>query len=468
MVVFVLLVGYRDSRIGLLGLGGLMAMGLGVAIFFKPQLGTYVLAATVFTNMSDVFTDMGLPGVNKPLVALTFGSIVIGRIMRRQSFQLKRTEWLLMAYGATWLASAFIARDRDLSINHFIDFIKDFLIVLSIVYSLQSQEHWKRAVWFIIIATTVLAAMGTYQVITGDFDEIFWGFATVTPDVDQMRLSGPVGDPNFYSQILNAVMVLALYRFISEKKFLLKLIAGICTFLLLFVVINSYSRGSFMAMIMVFAITVIERGINIKKLIMIALTIFFVIPLLMPFLPKGFSERMETLSVFTDDEASVHQDGSFQGRTSEMLSGLLMFLDSPFLGIGVGNYEGTYHDYAKRLGLERRTEERQAHSLYVEIIAETGALGLITFLGVIIALFIGLNAVRRQTKKFDPESDWPTWIISLQIAIISYLTTSIFLHGDYIRYLLFLISLGAAAIHLHNKLQESPPTLTLPKVPGSA
>lgn len=457
MVVFVLLVGYRDTRMAVLALGGLVAMGLGLATLFRPQVGIYILAITVFTNVSSIFVDRGLPGTNKPLVVLILASVVIGRLMRRQTFHLRRIEWFLMAYGGVLLASAIFAKDRATSFNEFIDFVKEFLIILAIVYALETRQHWKRTIWIIIGTTTALTLLGAYQVITGNFGNTFWGFATVTPDVDQMRLSGPIGDPNFYGQILTAIMVLALYRAITEKNVLLRIAAGAATLLIIFSIINTYSRGAFVAMLLVFGLTFIERGVNIKKITLLLALVFMVIPLLMPILPTGFSERMQTLSIFTNEDANIHQDASFRGRSSEMQSGILMFLDSPFLGIGAGNFEDTYQDYAIKLGLENRTERRQAHSLYVEIMAETGLFGLITFAGIIITLFVGFKQARRHSRIWDPDSDWPIWINSLQIAIVAYLTTSIFLHSDFFRYLLFLIALGATAIHLisrHNPHQH--------------
>jgi O-antigen ligase len=250
-------------------------------------------------------------------------------------------------------------------------------------------------------------------------------------------------------------MALALYRALTEKTVLLRMVAAVATLVIIFSIINTYSRGAFVAMLLVFALTFIERGVNMKKLAVILALIFLLPPIVLPFLPKGFSDRMATLSVFTSEDATIHQDASFTGRSSEMLSGMLMFLDSPFLGIGAGNYEDTYQDYAIKLGLENRTERRQAHSLYVEIMSETGIFGLLTFGAIIMSLFIGFQQIRKHAKIWEPDSDWPIWINSLQIAIISYLTTSIFLHGDFFRYLLFLIALGATAIHLITRQNPS-------------
>ena len=458
LVLLVAGIGYRDSQVGLFAVGGLGAAGLGALIFFRPQVGTYILVITIFTNMSAIFTDLGLPGINKPLVALTLVSVVAARYLRRRSFQLKRVEWFLLAYGGVWLTSTFVARDRGISFEHVVDFAKEFFILLCIVYSLESQATWKRAIWLVILSAAALAALGTYQVISGNFTQTFWGFAVVTPDVTQMRLSGPIGDPNFYGQTLLAVLPLALYRLLDEKKLRLKLVAAISLGLLVFIILNTYSRGAFLGLVVVLTLTLIERRIKLSTILMIILAASFIMPLLLPFLPHGFTERIQTLSVFASEDATVHQEASFRGRTSEMISALMMFVEHPFLGIGVGNYEANYQDYARRLGLEYRTEERQAHSLYLEIIAETGSFGLIAFIGLFMSLIAGLYKTRRQSKRFDPPADWSTWLVSLQIGVIAYLTTSIFLHGDFIRYLWLLVALGATAIHITGRLTVSVPS----------
>jgi len=454
LMLLVLLIGFRDSRIGLLAIGGIGGIALAVAIFFYPEVGAYVLAVAVFSNVSSIFTDNGLPGINKPLVVLTFVSIVAGRFVRRQPFRVQRTEWFLFAYTGVVLASTFFAKDRAEAIDAFITIVKDVLIVVTLVYALQTPRQWKITIWLMIATTTAMALLGSFQVFTGNFSQIFGGFATVTPDVDQMRLSGPVGDPNFWGQILDAVLALALYRFIAGKAFRWKVAGGIATVILLFAVVNTYSRGAFIALALIFLLTGIQRRINLKKLVIIVAVVMLVLPVGMTFLPKGFTERMQTLTAFSNNDktTAVRQDASFQGRTSEMLSGLLMFLDQPILGVGVGNFEGNYQDYARRLGLEFRTEIRQAHSLYVEIIAETGILGILAFWAVIISLFARMKRSHRELNGLH--DNWLEWVASLEIATASYLTTSIFLHGDFFRYLMFLVAMGIAAGHISHKLWE--------------
>lgn len=454
VVLLVIGIGFRDSRLGLTVAGGLAGAALGIVIFLRPWIGTYVLAVTILTNISSVLTDQGLPGINKPLVALTFVSVMAAHFLRRRRpLRLKPVEWLMLGLGGVWFASYFVADDPYTTIEEITEIVKSFIILLVVVYSIDTEASWKRVIWLVIFSTAFLAMLGAYQVITGNFDQTFMGVAMVTPDVTQMRLAGSIGDPNFYGQVLAAVLPLALYRILNERSFWLKLAATAATFLIVFAILNTYSRGAFLAMVVTLILIAIERRIRLSLVVMIAMATV----IMMQFLPEGYNQRIETLSIFTSEDTTVHADQSFQGRSSEMMSGLQMFTEHPLLGVGAGNYEANYQEYASRFGLEYRTEDRQAHSLFVEVAAETGLLGLMALGGLFVSLLFGFIWARRISKRIDKYSDWPVWITSLQMSLTSYLITSIFLHGDFIRYLLFLVALGAAAIHISDRLAESTP-----------
>jgi O-antigen ligase len=71
-----------------------------------------------------------------------------------------------------------------------------------------------------------------------------------------------------------------------------------------------------------------------------------------------------------------------------MIIAVQMFLENPILGVGKRNYQALYVEYSSMLGLDPRLEDRQAHSLYLELAAEMGMLGLLSFGGILLALFL--------------------------------------------------------------------------------
>jgi O-antigen ligase len=455
--LLVILIGDHNAAFRLMVLGGMLAIGLGVAIFVRPQLGAYILAVSVFTNMSSILIEQGFPGITKPLVALVFLGVLANRLLSRDLPGLKRSEWLLLVYGGIWLASSLVANDRDIALRRVADFVKDFVILLCIVYPLESRPGaWKRAVWLVILSAGVLAAIAAYQAVTGHTEQTFFGFskfvhAQIVENVDDGRLIGPLDDPNYFGQILVAVLPLALYRVLDERKLMLKLLALATALFLVMAILNTYSRGAFLAMVLVLILIAIERRIRPSLVLLVALSSAVIIP----FLPARFTDRLETLSIFTDREASVHSEVSFRGRTSEMLVGVRMATDHPLLGVGIGNYAVNYQDYASQLGLEHRTEDRQAHSLYLEMAAETGMLGVLAFTAVFAAVLLGLNRARGKLNMLPEYRQWPGWITSVQMSIVAYLASSIFLHNDYIRYLWLFVALAMAMIRLADKLSAN-------------
>ena len=140
-----------------------------------------------------------------------------------------------------------------------------------------------------------------------------------------------------------------------------------------------------------------------------------------------------------------------------MLTGLAMFREHPFLGVGFANYNDNYWSYAGNLGLEATARNvgsassaRQPHSLYVEIMAETGIFGIASFL---VFIYITLRDLYRSRmingeNKVKADPDWSLWITSIFMAIFTFLVAGIFLHGIGFRFIWVLSGLALAIIHL--------------------
>jgi len=118
-----------------------------------------------------------------------------------------------------------------------------------------------------------------------------------------------------------------------------------------------------------------------------------------------------------------------------------MFNDHPVVGVGYGNFEIHYPRYAQSLALDGRSEERQAHSLYLEVAAETGVVGLLAF-GLLLAA--ALASVQQARTAFAEEGRTRDshMATAFGIALLGYLVASVFLHLTYPRY--FWLILGIA------------------------
>jgi O-antigen ligase len=289
-----------------------------------------------------------------------------------------------------------------------------------------------------LAAGIFLGTLSVIQVVFGTYVNNYGGyansaFATIS-DESGYRLGGPVADPNYYAQMMLVIVPLALDRLWNEARRIMRWLAvwalSVCSFAVLF----TYSRGGFISLVIIILamIFIYHRG-ELRYLIAVLTVVLF----LANFLPDQFAARIRSLTELVPWASSgsangVAQDLSLRGRTSENIVALRMFADSPILGVGIGNYPLLYQKYARGLGLEFRSEVRQAHNLYLEIVSETGLLGLFSF-GILIWGMFG--SIWKSQKSLRQKGLFSTshMIVAHAFGLLGFLLAAIFLHAVFFR-----------------------------------
>lgn len=457
----VIAVSNANTKLGLYGLAGLLAIAVVMAIIIRPSLGANILVLAIFTNISDSFTTVGYPSIIKPLVAIVSVALLIHYIYAGQlpiwHPKTARIEFFLLAYFMVVITSFLVASDKNQALNEILDLGKDMVIIYCVLFALRDAASWKQTTWLIIITTAALCCLSIYQLVTKDYTQTFFGSASITMDKvfgdsTTPRIGGPINAPNLWGQILVAVATLLIFRIIHEKRTWVQLASVGMLIIISYIILNTYSRGAYLvfAIDVMLILFVFEKHFNP----LIAFAGVGVLILMLPFIPATYRDRFITLSAFTA-ENGIYQDTSFRGRTSEMLTGLTMFATHPILGVGAGNYPNNYQHYAQLIGIEFRAQARDPHSLYVQLLAETGILGTIAFMGLAFALIRALTRACRTAELSPQLQEWVPWINAIRLAIISYLLTSIFLHNAYIRYFWILVAMALAAIQLTDTMVKN-------------
>ena len=145
-----------------------------------------------------------------------------------------------------------------------------------------------------------------------------------------------------------------------------------------------------------------------------------------------------------DEGGLKSADGAIQGRATEMLAAMLVFMDHPIIGVGPGMFRYEMEEYSKIVSIRNITTVREAHSLYPGVAAETGALGFITLMGIFLYTLYRLAKSRNYWLKRNHIA-MANLSTGFFLAIISYMTTGIFLHMSYIRYLWLILALAFIA-----------------------
>ncbi len=457
-------ISYGSTDIKVFTFAAIIGVMVVMAIYQKPEFGAYLLIIMVFTNASDLLTDEGFPGVNKPLVAVIFISIVANYFLRTGKFsklpEMTRTEWSLLGFYLAIVVSTFVAPEKGEAFDVIIDVTKDIAIGIILLITLNTREKWETSLRLFLFVMTAVAGLGVVKMSLG-LDQTFLGLAQLSAigqldDSGMLRYGGPIGESNMWGQVLSATLPIAIYRFKYEKKNSKKFIMAISTLIILLAIIYTNSRGAFVALGLVIPLILLQMKVKPLHIMMAGLALVS----LFAVLPENYSQRLISLNVFfaPQDEYAIQQDDSLVGRSNQIRAGLAMFQDNLLLGVGFGNFSANYWEYAERLGLTtigmRASTQiaRHPHSLYIEILSEMGLVGFITFSIFFYYLFSYLINAQKKYEAYVADSDWASWMFALAFSLTTFLVSGLFLHGLLFRYIWMLIGFIMAALSINRDL----------------
>jgi O-antigen ligase len=351
----------------------------------------------------------------------------------------------LALYGLVGYLSLLYADNFDRAQRTLYFFFRDSLAAVVIVILLQQAATLRRVIWGLLAAGIFMGSITVYQQLTNTFTNNYGGFAQaginfIADGANDYRIAGPFANPNAYAQILNVLIPLALDRLWNERTRPFRLFAAwalaVCTLSVFF----TFSRGGFLTLILVLGLMLIRRP---PRLSVLLITIAIAIPLFQ-FLPANYTERISTLTNFLpSSESNPTDDNSFRGRTSENAVAWLMFMDQPILGVGLDNYPEKYLEYSSLLGIDPRREARAPSSLYLEILAEEGLVGLGVFLIILGVMLYGLQRAKENFTVVGM-NDYASMAIAFTVAMLGYLFAALFKNSAYSNFFWMLTGIALA------------------------
>lgn len=425
-------------------LAGVVGMGFAFASLGRPELGLLMLVWIIYTRLSDVLVHTyGAPSIAKPYTALMI-LVVVGRWFffdeRPKGWQ--RAFIVLFAWGIAIFPSLLYAADPYRVQGVISDFVKDGIIVVVIVVLLQRGITFRRVIWVLLATGIFMGTISTIQQMTGTFEQEYWGYGqarveNIAGEEEDYRIAGPIGNANFYGQILVVLVPLALDRLWHEKKLLWRLVAAWALAVCVLSILFTFSRSSLIGMILAIVFLFVRRPPGVLSLFIMVL----IASQLLTFMPKGYTDRIMTLTEFF--EGDVRNEVSFRGRASETKAAIMMFQEHPFLGVGVANYPVHYQEYSRKIGLDSRRGERHPHSLYLEIASEQGFLGLAALLILVGTLLLTLYHAEQELIQAG-EQDLADMTVALMAGMVGYFVIATWNHNAYPRFLWLLVGISMA------------------------
>jgi O-antigen ligase len=424
-----------------------------------------LIGATVFLIYMNVpavmVTEHGVPKPVALLVPLLLVLPVAYRVLLRgESVRFPGMILAALLMLACHSVSALVSGNPAKAIGTVFEWLAEgILLAFMLVNALRTRREVLVGARAVVAAGALMGFIVLLQQILGPTDYTMAGFGQLSSaDIEkaQHRLSGPIGEQNRFAQILVVVIPLAAGLAVSAHprrrwRYWLAMIL-ICGGVLL-----TFSRGALVSLVLVIPFALLFGFMRLRHLVVITLVggVFLMAMSLTtstPYLVKRVTSIGEVIMQSTGlaPGGFRNADGAARGRVTSMKAAGLLFMDHPMLGAGPGLAPSYYREYALLAGGKVRAETRRTHNLYLQMASETGVIGLSAFLLVIWMVLRPVNAVRRRTYF----SDRQLWGLTcgLQLAVLTFLMTSIFLHAAYVRYCWLLLGLAVAAAQLPSRV----------------
>jgi O-antigen ligase len=270
----------------------------------------------------------------------------------------------------------------------------------------------------------------------------------------ELRAAGPIGEPNRYAQVLVVLLPLGVLQFRIERSLKLRTVALIASAIILGGMCLTFSRGALLTGAIVFAMMVVTRLLNAKHVFASAAAILLFVVFVNPEVTTRLAslERLKVLFSRTHGSSET-PDSSAILRYEENVAAWRVFLDHPILGIGPGHFSYFYSiPYTNRIGLMQQTKGYRGHNLYLETLAETGLIGLLSLLAIIFVVMRGLWKEHQRLARRRPELDYVA--VGFFLSLTAYAISAVFAHLSYQRYFWLLVAVSSAAVRIIHQSSE--------------
>jgi len=258
---------------------------------------------------------------------------------------------------------------------------------------------------------------------------------------------GRIGDNNGFAVWLNTALPFIYYGGLQLKNRSWRYIAKGFFGGTILAVVLTFSRGGFIALVVVLALILlnIRKKVILFFLIMVASVsiLFLASPGYSPSEDTSFMgekrskekgtidetlgkwrQRIETLREPTDRIASANSRIHFWKTAIDMAN------DNPLLGVGFGRYRSEYNCYDTLHG--KFGPRRAVHNTLLKILAETGYTGFAVFTILILACLSTISRAKRRMRKCEDaglKREFSNYTTMLRISVIAYFLGGFFVNA---------------------------------------
>lgn len=266
------------------------------------------------------------------------------------------------------------------------------------------------------------------------------------------------GDNNHIAMVMVMILPLAfyLYRYTKRRIVALGFLGLLATTVL--AVVATGSRGGLISMLTLSAWLVVTGKRKMAGIFVIVLCSVMVVSLA----PESWTSRMNTIK-------TAEEDSSFLGRVGAWKVSSAIALSNPFFGGGFRSIQGIevwnrFKDSQGFLGfidtppvMGVHGGGKAAHSIYFEVVADLGFLGLLIYLSILLNAFVVGSKIKRFIRNKGDDYAWAYDLANMLMgSMLVYMVGGALLSAAYFE-LPYICTMLLAVLFRLVSIQESKP-----------
>lgn len=335
---------------------GLFALIAALLVYKIPEFGVVAI----------LFAAPFLPTM--ALVALMAFLLICFFVKYLRGKRVIRMEWMditVILFAAVFACAGFFSvspADSVFPMLVFLCFMSGYFLVVNLIRS----TEWVNRCFLSVLSSAVLVALyGIYQNFFVKADTT-WQDTEMFEEISG-RVVSTLENPNVLAEYLIMILPIAVVGFLCAKSASRRLLYLFAGGVLGACLIFTWSRGAWLGIMIAMMLFLLMYS---KKFLVVGLFGILAIPFLPFVLPQSILNRFLSIGNLGDSSTSYRVniwDGTLDMVSDHFLSGI---------GVGVDVFGKVYPRYALS-GIELAPH---SHNLYLQILVETGILGLLLFI----------------------------------------------------------------------------------------
>lgn len=355
---------------------------------------------------------------------LAVGAYIMNRIARRESIVVLSNEMVIAGLLGAWaLLTIPLSIWPGGSLSTLLQLFGKTLVIFWLIgHVINTSDRLYKTAILIALMSIPLAITAIYNLRTEAF-------------IGDGRIAGYSGalttNPNDLALMLSLMVPLTVALMLSAKGRLIRLFFAIVSILSVVAILATYSRGGFITLVAISILYVFKMLREGKFVVLfIGVSAFIFCALLVP---VDYIDRVATIASPGEDPT-----GSAQERWSDMRVALMLIVQQPIIGVGIGTNE-------LALNAARGEHWLQVHNVYLIYGVELGLPGLLLFLMLLFFSFQSAKKAEILGRQRNDQRGFANISEGIKISIIAFSVAAMFSPVPYQLYFYLYAGLAVAA-----------------------